>query len=260
MFWTEEGRIQRALYRLHLYGRIFYSNVDDLQEVHAFEQAEFFFWEFPAYQRGELICLHDDFHLRLSDTYDRIEDGYVESVLAEISESDELDDEKSAENNNSEDKEDSDSGSDYIGPAIRWPPDNWVSVEPDINLFFRKSHKCRHRIRFRSVGLPSLRRFLEADNSEQTDMVKKVECNDKDSLSEALLVLGYNTSVQLAETMTSGYDHLRQPNEAYTWKHNSVLRDWYSSHGDGGLRESLRSTPLPGSTPRHIPITDSDFF
>lgn len=67
-------------------------------------------------------------------------------------------------------------------------------------------------------------------------MVKKVEHNDKDSLSEALLVLGYNTSVQLAETMTFGYDNLSQLIEAYTWKHNSVLRDCYSFHGDCGLR------------------------
>lgn len=236
--WTEEGRIQRALYRLHLYGRIFYSNVDDLRGLHASEQAEFFFWKFPTYQRGELFFLRNYFYQRLSDAYDRIEDGYVESVLAEISGSDESEDEERKRSNDSERNEYSDGSTNHGRPVCYGLFDRWNSFEFKDEIFFSKEHKNFHLHYIGNqiaAGLPSLRQFFEADSNEQTNVVQKFRFSKVDSLVCALLYRP-QSFVNLKEISFSKND-LEKPNEAYLWENSYMSQDWYDCSDANGLRQ-----------------------
>ncbi|MCJ1265636.1 hypothetical protein MMC22_005516, partial [Lobaria immixta] len=236
--WTEEGRIMRALYRLELYGRLLrYASVEDdrVLDIDAkVNLAKSFCYVFPTYQVEEIACLHDYFQLRLIEVYHRLEDRFVESVLAEIPESDVSDDEESKEKNSVEDGKNNDGGMDHDNRYK--PPDRWNPAEPNNDFFFSKYYKLHHCFDIGDQinnGLPSLRQFLGAGISEQIDLVKGLREPSTDGITSAFSpppqsVVAFGTFEK---------DDLNEPNEAYLWMDNAESWMGFHRRNPGGLRQ-----------------------
>lgn len=162
--WTEEDRIHRALYRLQLCGHVFRFIVDNVSWSCASDQVDDFLWNFfgsfPAYQVEELVCLLDHFKLPVWEVYDKIEDRSVDSVPAEVLDSDEPDEET---------KENSHRGTCWKTLSHLRPPDHGNCLEPDTCQFlseiqkFWRFHYIGNPI---SDGLPLIRNFLEFGDIE----------------------------------------------------------------------------------------------
>lgn len=225
--WTEEGRIQRAFYRLQLYGRGFRFVVDDGRWSFILDHGDIFFWNIPAHQIEELACVHYYFHLRLSEVYSQMEDRFVESVLAEISDDEEPDDEKIKENSD---------GHRCEKPLWRCEPlDRWDCLGPDSDRFFSYRHKIWHYHYITnqiSDGLPSLRDFFETGVNEQINVARKFEGRAMESFQ-----LMYPHQPQplaiLEETEGFSQDDLNRPNEAYHWKHDGASWDRWDDDVQG---------------------------
>ncbi|MCJ1264993.1 hypothetical protein MMC22_004868 [Lobaria immixta] len=245
--WTEEGRIQRAFYRLQLHGRLLcFANVNGDGFLDAYNKSGIslrFVQNLSGYQIEELACLRHYLLVRLDDVYDRIEDEFVVSVLAKISESDESDeeesdesdDEESKENQDNEDIEGSHGSKDCERPACNRPPDWLDPVELNNDFFFGKTHK-RFHIFYTAVqitkGLPLLRQFLEAGISEQINLVKRFSSPRSEPLN-FIFSRPHESILKLEETVSFCKDDINKPNEAYLWMNNTVPY----THDPMGLRE-----------------------
>lgn len=209
--WTEEGRIQRAFYCLQLYGRGFRVVVDDGRWSFILDRGEIFFWNIPAHQIEELACVYYYFHLRLSEVYSQMKDRYVGSVLAEISDDEEPDDEKIKENSDGR----------RCGKPL------WRCERLD--RFFSYRHKIWYYNYIGnqiSDGLPSLRDFFETGVNEQINVAREFEGCAMESFQ-----LGYSHQPQpvviLEKTEGFSQDDINRPNEAYHWKHDGASWDRY---------------------------------
>lgn len=226
--WTEEGRIHRAFYRLQVYGRSFRFVVDDGRWPYNLNQGEIFFWNISAHQIEELECVYDYLDLRLSEAYSKMEDRFVESVLADTSDEEEPDDEKVKENSD---------GRKCGEPLWRCELlDRWDCSEPNSDRFFSEYHKLFHPHYIGnqiSDGLPSLREFFETGVKEQINIARKFEGRSTVSFS-----LRYTLQPQLqrlailAETERFSQDDLNRPNEAYLWRHDASW-DWFDFNMNG---------------------------
>lgn len=80
---TEKGRLQRAFYRVELYGHLF-QNGDcrsQDQEIGADEQADSFFAKLTPWEIEELACIRDYFHNQFGVAFDRLEDEVFDAKL-----------------------------------------------------------------------------------------------------------------------------------------------------------------------------------
>lgn len=236
--WTEEGRIQRAFYCFQLYGLLLCNaNIsgDFLDAYLMSSYAMRFIGNLPGYQIEELACLRHYLLVHLDDVYDRIEDEFVVSVLAKISESDESYDEESKEIKDREDNEGSQGSNDCEPPASNILPDRLDPVELNNDFFFGKNHKRFHDL-YAAVqianGLPLLCQFLEAGISEQINLVKRFRSPKPEPII-GTLSRPYEPIINLEETVTFGKDDINKPNEAYLWMRNAVPY----SYNPMGLRE-----------------------
>ena len=238
--WTEVGRIQRALYRLQLFGRICYAYPNNFSRALALYQLEVFFWRLPAHQKEEFACLRHHFHLRISEIYNRIEDGVVKSFRAEISENDPSADTESEENRDSQGNEKINVSTDRRNRSPYRPP---VVTVPDDNLVFSEMRKTDHSEyivnQISGGGLPLLRQFLEAGVSRQIDIARNVD-----------FPIGYCFTRPIefkqsyrAEKASFVKDDLNEPNEAYLWENDHLSRastdrsrDWSTCSDVSGLR------------------------
>ncbi|MCJ1271840.1 hypothetical protein MMC22_011745 [Lobaria immixta] len=216
---TEKCRIQRALYRFHIYGCLSYSNGNEFVPLGSLELKQFFYRNFPSHENEEIFCILDYLYVRLLKAYDRIKDRSAKSVLGEMSEIDESVGDKSKEINESVCNTDSDSSMNHGNPA-RLVPSRWDSVEPDSNNFFSRSHKRDYYLYVDgqiSEGLPSLRQFLEADISEQTNLVKNFRLPRETSHSpkDRIFRTPHRIFTKFEKTITFTKDDLNKPNEAY---------------------------------------------
>lgn len=236
--WTEEGRIMRALYRLELYGHLLcYTHVEEDRDLLVDDKinlAESFCCIFPTYQVEEIACLHDYFQLRLIEVRHRLEDAFVESVLAEMPESDESDDEENKEKNSGGHSEDSEGGMDYDNRY--GPPDRWNPAEPNNDFFFSKYYKYNHFFDIGDQinnGLPSLRQFLGAGISEQIDLVRRLDKPSTDGIISA-----FSPPPQsIVSFGTFEKDDLNEPNEAYLWMDNAESWVGFHRRNPSGLRQ-----------------------
>ena len=105
----------RAFYRLPLCtcARLLcYNNdKDDWRSLVDNNLLRHFFRRFPLYQIHKFCCLHYYLRLRLKEVYNRAEDRFVESVLAEKLETHQSNDNGNEERSSNEKSEDGDNGS-----------------------------------------------------------------------------------------------------------------------------------------------------
>lgn len=81
---TEQIRIRRAFYTLHLYGCASPMDVDFSEDTFKLPAA-CFLRIFPLWQIEELACIHDYLFDRICETYNLVEDHFIRAALAEAS-------------------------------------------------------------------------------------------------------------------------------------------------------------------------------
>ena len=174
---VEAGRIHITLYRLHLYGRIFSPKVNRRLGRDPLGCAESFLSNFSKKETAELVSLHDYFRLRLSEVYGQMEDAFVESVLAEISQRNGSANEKSKESEYYRGKKKPRRRIDGKSRLSCLSRVRKGSVQTNDALFFSEMHKRYHYDHIENQivgGLPLLRQFMEANSREQIKVVKKL--------------------------------------------------------------------------------------
>ena len=81
---TEKARLRRALYRIELYGLLFYQTPTfsfQTQRISGQEQERIFLSKFPPWEVEEMASIWYYFHLRLGECFDHVEDKFVQLVL-----------------------------------------------------------------------------------------------------------------------------------------------------------------------------------
>lgn len=174
---AEAGRIHLTLYRLQLYGRIFSAKVNRRQGIDPIAYAESFLFKLSEKETAEIVSLHDYFRLRLSEVYGQIEDAFIRSVLAEISQSNESANEKSKESKYYQGKKKPRGRRGRKSLLICGSRLRKGSPQTNDTLFFSEMHKRYHYDHIENQivsGLPLLQQFLEANTREQIKVVKKL--------------------------------------------------------------------------------------
>lgn len=240
--WTEVGRIQRALYRLQLFGRICYPYPNKDSGALAEYQLLVFFRSLPTHQKEEFACLCHHFRLRISEIYSRIEDGFVKPVLAEISGNDPSANTESEENGESQGNEEVNVATVHRNRSRYRPPVCGATV-PDNNLVFSEMNKTGHSDyianQISDGGLILIRQFLEAKVSRQIDIARNVDFPIRYSLTRPIRF----EQSRRAEKASFIKDDLNKPNEAYLWEDDYLSRaltdwsrDWSTCSDVSGLR------------------------
>ena len=81
---TEKARLRRALYRIELYGLLFYQTPTfsiQTQRIPGQEQERMFLSKFSPWEVEEMASIWYYFHLRLGECFDHVEDKFIQLVL-----------------------------------------------------------------------------------------------------------------------------------------------------------------------------------
>ena len=81
---TEKARLRRALYRIELYGLLFYQTPTfsiQTQRISGQEQERIFLSKLPPWEVEEMAFIWYYFHLRLGECFDHVEDKFIQLVL-----------------------------------------------------------------------------------------------------------------------------------------------------------------------------------
>ncbi|KAI9873323.1 MAG: hypothetical protein M1830_000545, partial [Pleopsidium flavum] len=228
----EEERLQRAFYRVELYGHLFYTDRDAREGMRALEQAHTFLAEFPPWQIEELACIRDYISRRLAEAFDQAEDHFVKTVLAEGHDQDHNHDTKSlaaAENDNddkdseddNDDENDENNEDDLVGP-------NRFDLDDD---FFSESIKVYHDTYMEymlSLGLPFLHHLFEKNGAELMQSIVVNVRYGGDFLTTALRAPPKRTVIYVMEETARDNgvklkfygDDAKEPNEAWLWSND----------------------------------------
>ncbi|KAL9117485.1 MAG: hypothetical protein Q9187_005977 [Circinaria calcarea] len=267
---TEESRLQRALCQFELYGHLFCTKVEDeyghihfngMSQLTALEQANLFFNRLVPWRVEEVACVRDYLVRRLENLFDRVEDDYVKSVIAErfkgvaatcpydtfcYRDHDFKDDGVpggSSNENNYElengDEDDEDEDEDY-GEPDRFEFDDYF-----FSQYAKDDDHSRYMEYMLHLGLPFLRKLFEAEGEERMRLVVSNGLLCADFLTEALKV--YHPKQSIFPACATGPqrsleyeftgDNVLGPNEAWSWliktehaiwdfEQGSRLRDW----------------------------------
>ncbi|KAI9875610.1 MAG: hypothetical protein M1830_008208 [Pleopsidium flavum] len=223
----EEARLQRAFYRVELYGHLFYTDPGARESMRALEQAHTFLAEFPPWQIEELACIRDYISRRLAEAFDQAEDHFVKTVLAEGDDQDHNHDTKSlapAENDNDDkdNEDDEDNEDDLVGP-------NRFDLDDD---FFSKSTKVSYHDTYMeymlSLGLPFLHHLFKKNGAELMQSIVVNVRYGGDFLTTALKAPPKRTVTYVMEEIARDNgvklkfygDDAKEPNEAWLWSND----------------------------------------
>lgn len=230
---TEIGRLQRAFCRFELYRRLFSRCSQDphhgihkcirLPPLTTAEQAKMFLHDLPAFQVEEITCIRDYILRRLRGIYDALENEAVRTLPVEAM-----------------------TFEDYDEAAI------WRS--PFYMFTTRAQHRQEHHLEhLMSLGLPYIRRIIEATGDEQRDMFLHYVRGfvlghlEGDFLSKALQCLGPNPNANhdykrfsniekdfIPAFDENGYSELPQ---GWLWGHHHLQPSELADQAYKGLRD-----------------------
>lgn len=81
---AEKGHLRRAFYRVELFEKLF-GDRDKYASERKFspeEQAECLLTRYSSLETEEIACVRDYLRLRMQETYERVDDRFIEEVIA----------------------------------------------------------------------------------------------------------------------------------------------------------------------------------
>ena len=236
---SESSRLRRAFRRFEVYRQLFSrcsSNLDhELRQcsyepsLTAYEQAENFFQDMPAYQVTEIACIRDYLHRRLRGVFDEVEDKIVQKL------------QEGCPN----------PGDQHQG--LNWLWDNGARHQymADDEHYFGYSGKYKqiyHIEYLLSLGLPYIRKILESSGDERQDLLLRNDdyrCNAQFEDSFITAALGLDMESMVGEHYGDGtdFDSCLDENSrmdvppGWLWAHSANTYNGLVCYYEKGLRD-----------------------